>query len=57
LRRRILDPRRGDRTKLALLLLKKLTIDTSDRANCDRMSEWLHEQADLYSAAIKEVAE
>jgi len=55
LRRRILDPRRGARTELALLLLKKLTIGTPDHANWDRMSDWLHKQADLYSAAIKEV--
>jgi hypothetical protein len=39
------------------LFLKTLSIDTSDRTNWDRMSDWLHKQADLYSVAIREVTE
>jgi hypothetical protein len=37
--------------------IKSLRLDTNDRANRDRMSDWLHEQADKYEAAIKEAAE
>jgi hypothetical protein len=34
-----------------------LRLDTNDRANWDRMSDWLHEQADKYVATLKAVLE
>jgi hypothetical protein len=34
-------------------LLKKLTLDATDRANWDRMSDWLHEQTNAHVAALE----
>jgi hypothetical protein len=34
-----------------------LRLDTNDRANWDRMSDWLHEQADKYVATLEAVLE
>jgi hypothetical protein len=39
------------------LFIKRLKINTADRANWDRMSDWLHEQADAYVAALERVTE
>ena len=39
------------------LFIKRLKINTADRANWDRMSDWLHEQADAYVAALEQVTE
>ena len=33
------------------------TIDAKDPANWDRMSDWLHEQADYYVAALRDAVE
>jgi hypothetical protein len=38
-----------------LFFIKYLPIDSSDRGNWDRMSDWLHEQADAYVAALERV--
>jgi len=40
-----------------LFFLKKLSIDTSDPANWDRMSSWLHETANQYTIALSTAAE
>jgi len=37
------------------LFQKKLSLNASDRGNWDRMSDWLHEQADGYVATLKTV--
>jgi hypothetical protein len=37
--------------------VKTLRIDANDRANWDQMADWLHEQAENYVAALKEVLE
>lgn len=37
--------------------VKSLRLDTRDRANWDRMADWLHEQADKYVATLKDVVE
>jgi hypothetical protein len=40
-----------------LFFIKRLRLDTDDHSNWDQMSDWLHDQADRYSATLKEVAE
>lgn len=37
--------------------IKRLAVDTRDPANWDYMSDWLHEQADAYVAALEQVVE
>lgn len=37
------------------LLLSNLKIDTDDRANWDRMADWLHQEADRYEAVLREL--
>jgi hypothetical protein len=32
---------------------KKLAIDTQDRINWDQMTDWLHDEADAYEAALR----
>jgi hypothetical protein len=34
---------------------KKLSIDTADRGNWDRMADWLHNEADAYVAILERV--
>lgn len=38
-----------------VFFLKKLPIDTSDRANWNRMADWLHERADTYVDALERI--
>lgn len=47
------EPPNGDN----FFFIKRLRIDASDRANWDRMSDWLHEQAEAYVAVLKDVVE
>lgn len=37
------------------ILVRSLKIDTNDRANWDRMADWLHEEADRYEAVLREL--
>jgi hypothetical protein len=53
LERALGEPLNGDN----FFFIKRLAIDTADRANWDRMSDWLHEQADRYVATLRDVVE
>ena len=37
------------------LFVKRLVIDTKDRANWDRAADWLKAEADRYEAALKDI--
>jgi len=50
-----LEPKLGVKAGREANFEKILSLETAERANWDRMSDWLHEQTEIYVAALKGV--